>query len=120
MRRGFWVLAFVAAVALQHRTDIQNWLNPLPPITIPAGFQAVLFATEWCGYCARTRQFFAQNNVPFREYDIEKSAEGLAQYERFGGNGVPVVLIADRVIHGYDEAALREALTALKPQDTAR
>jgi glutaredoxin len=116
MRYGFWILAFAAVFALQHRADIQNWLNPPPPITVPAGFQAVLYATEWCPYCARARKFFKDNNIPFREYDIEKSAEGNAQYERLGGNGVPVVLIADKVIYGYDESALREAFAQLNPR----
>lgn len=115
MRYSFWVLALAAVFAFQHRADIQNWLNPPPPITMPAGFQAVLYATEWCGYCARTRKFFQENNIPFREYDIEKSTEGHAQYEQLGGNGVPVVLIAGQVIHGYDVSAMRDALSTLKP-----
>lgn len=119
MRRSFWILALGAAFALQHRVDILTWLYPPPPITVPAGFQAVLFATKWCGYCARTRKFFEKNNIPFREYDIEKSAEGYAQYEHLGGHGVPVIVVADQVIHGYDESALRDALGKLKAPDTA-
>lgn len=119
MRYSFWILALGLMFAFQHRAGIQNWLNPPPPITVPAGFTAVLYGTEWCGYCARTRKFFRENNIVFREYDIEKSTEGHAQYEQLGGNGVPVVVIADRVIHGYDEETLREALAALRPRDTA-
>lgn len=114
MRYGFWIFTLAAVLALQHRADIQNWLNPPPPITVPAGFQAVLYGTEWCPYCARTRQFFRDNNIPFHEYDIEKSSEGQAQYERLGGNGVPVVVIADEVIHGYDPQALRAAFAQLQ------
>lgn len=116
MRYGFWILALAAVFAFQHRADIQNRLNPPPPIVVPAGFQAVLYGTEWCPYCARTRKFFHDNNIPFREYDIEKSAEGQRQYEQLGGNGVPVVVIADQVIHGYDEQALREALEQQQPR----
>ncbi len=111
MRRGFWILALIAVIALQHRAGIRNWLNPPPPIAVPVGFQAVLYATEWCGYCARARKFFKENHIPFREYDIEKSKEGYAQYEQLGGNGVPVIVINDEILHGYDEEALREALT---------
>ncbi len=118
MRYGVWILLLGAVFGFQHRADIQNWLNPPEPITVPAGFQAVLYATEWCGYCARTRKFFQENAITFREYDIEKSTEGHAQYEKLGGNGVPVVVIADQVIHGYDEHALREALGQLAPRDT--
>jgi mycoredoxin len=117
MRYGFWIVVLAAVFALQHRTDLQNWLNPPPPITVPVGFQAILYSTEWCPYCARARKFFKANNIPFREYDIEKSSEGQAQYEQLGGNGVPVVLINDQVIHGYDESALREALAHRDSRD---
>ena len=119
MRRGFWILALVAVFALQHRADIQNWISPPEPIKIPEGFQAVLYSTEWCGYCARTRKFFRNNNVPFREYDIEKSSEGYSQYERLGGNGVPLILISDQVIQGYNEGAMRAALASTKPPGSA-
>ncbi|MFT3930852.1 MAG: glutaredoxin family protein [Spongiibacteraceae bacterium] len=120
MRRGFWIVALALVFAFQHRVDIQNWLNPPEPIKVPDGFQAVLYATEWCGYCKRTRKFFTENNIAYREYDIEKSAEGSAQYNQLGGNGVPVVIIGDQVIHGYDEQTMREALGQLASRNTAQ
>lgn len=113
MRYGFWIAILAAVFAFQHRTDIKNWWNPPPPIVVPEGFQAVLYATDWCGYCARTRSFFKANDIAYREYDIEKSSDGREQYERLGGNGVPVVLIAQEVIHGFDEGAMRHALAAV-------
>ncbi|HEY3700229.1 MAG TPA: glutaredoxin family protein [Spongiibacteraceae bacterium] len=113
MRYGVWIIALGAVFALQHRDDIQNWLRPPAPITVPAGFQAVLYATEWCGYCARTRKLFSERKIPFREYDIEKSAEGEAQYEKLGGNGVPLIIIKDKVIRGYDKDAIEAALQKL-------
>lgn len=106
-------MALAAVFALQHRVAIQNWLQPPAPIIVPAGFQAVLYATEWCGYCARTRKFFNERNIPFREYDIEKSTEAEAQYKKLGGNGVPVIVIKDKVIHGFDESALNDVLSTI-------
>jgi mycoredoxin len=113
MRYGIWLVALAAVFALQHREAIQNWLQPPAPIVVPTGFQAVLYATEWCSYCERTRKFFNERHISFREYDIEKSAEGEAQYEKLGGNGVPVIVINDKVIHGFDESALNDALSTL-------
>jgi mycoredoxin len=115
MRYGFWIAVLAAMFAFQHRADIKNFFDPPPPITVPEGFQASLYATEWCGYCARTRAFFKENNIAFREFDIEKSSDAHAEYKRLGGNGVPVVLIAEQVIHGYDEPAIRSALGTMAP-----
>ena len=113
MRYWVWMLALGGAFAMQHRSNIQQWLNPPAPIVVPAGFQAILYGTEWCGYCAATRKLLAERNIPYREYDIEKSAEGLAQYEKLHGNGVPVLVINKEVIQGFDETAIEQALQKL-------
>lgn len=79
----------------------------------PAGpREVIMFATSWCGYCAAARRFFADNSIAFVEYDIERDAEGGRKYEKMGfkGSGVPIILIDGEVYHGFNEAALREAL----------
>ena len=113
MRYWVFLLMLGGAFALQHRDAIQRWIDPPAPVVVPEGFQAVLYATEWCGYCARTRRLFAERQVPYREFDIEKSEEGSARYRALGGNGVPVIVIGKQVIHGFDERAIEAALAAL-------
>lgn len=44
---------------------------------------------------------FHKNNIPFYEYDIEKSSVGHDQYRAVGGRGVPVLLVNQSVIRGY-------------------
>ncbi len=63
----------------------------------------VLYATDWCGYCEKTRRLFAKHNIPYVEFDIEKSKEGLKAYRALGGRAVPVIDINGTVIHGYSE-----------------
>lgn len=99
--------------AWQHRVDIQDWMHPAPPPTLPAGTQVVLYGTQWCGYCAKTRQLLTARNIPYREYDIENSDEGYAQYEQLRGNGVPLIVIRSDVIRGFDEDAINRALSKL-------
>ena len=113
MRYWVFVLLLGCAFAFQHRERIEHWIDPPAPIAVPAGFKAVLYATEWCGYCARTRRLFEARGIPYREFDIEKSQEGNAQYLALGGNGVPVIVIGKQVIHGYDERAILDALAGL-------
>jgi len=69
-----------------------------------------LYATEWCGYCGATRDFFAANGIRYIELDIEKTSAGEEGHRRLGGNGVPLVVVGDEVIRGYNEAELRNAL----------
>jgi len=61
----------------------------------------ILYATSWCGYCKKTREFLTDNRIKYIEYDVEKSEEGRKQHEQLGGNGIPILDIKGTVIHGY-------------------
>ncbi|WP_027457457.1 glutaredoxin family protein [Dechloromonas agitata] len=69
-----------------------------------------LYATAWCGYCRLTRDFFAANGIQYVEHDIEQSSEALKEHRKLGGNGVPLIVVGDDVVKGWNEAALRRLL----------
>lgn len=75
--------------------------------------EVVLYATDWCGYCRKTRDFFKENNITYTEYDIEKSAEAKKNYDQLKGRGIPVVVINGKVIDGYNPTVM-EKLLAIK------
>lgn len=67
----------------------------------------VLYATSWCGYCKMTREFFAANGIRYTEHDIEHSSTALQQHRKLGGKGVPLIVVGDEVIKGWNEQTLR-------------
>jgi mycoredoxin len=103
-------LAIVAALIIFKWDVIRSELSPPPDFSAQHPEGVVLYATEWCGYCKKTREFFRQHNIAYVEYDIEKSAEGRAQYDQLHGSGIPLVMIRGQVMRGYDPDALKEAL----------
>lgn len=72
--------------------------------------RVVLYGTSWCGYCAKARAYFKQNKIDFVDLDIEKSPEALKAHTELGGGGVPLVLIGNRKIQGYDADAFQAAI----------
>lgn len=72
--------------------------------------QIILYGTSWCGYCAKARAFFKANGIQYTELDIEKTTEGHEGHKKLGGGGVPLIVVGDVVMHGYNEAGLRQAL----------
>jgi mycoredoxin len=73
--------------------------------------EVTLYATQWCGYCKATRQFFDQHQIPYTEYDIEKSEKGRKLYRALGGSGgVPLIEVREHIIYGFDERKLAMAL----------
>lgn len=72
--------------------------------------KVVLYGTAWCGYCAKTRDYLRGHHIDFVDLDIEKSPEARKAHDELGGGGVPVVLIGNRKIQGYNASALEAAL----------
>ena len=60
-----------------------------------------MYSAEWCGYCDQARDYFRQNNVAFKEYDIDKSQKGKRDYKKLKASGVPVILIGKKRMNGF-------------------
>ena len=69
-----------------------------------------VFTTSWCGYCKKLTAFLNSRGIPFTAYDIEKDADANRTYKELGGRGVPLSLIGDTVVRGYDPDAVMAAL----------
>jgi glutaredoxin len=82
------------------------------PAAAPAGVRApvTMYATDWCPYCRKAREFLARNGVPYVELDIEKSAAAKAEYHRLGARGVPVIVVGAQRMNGFSEARLAQML----------
>jgi glutaredoxin len=71
----------------------------------------ILYSKSWCEFCKKTREFLNASGKKYVEYDIEKNAAALEQYNKLGGNGgVPMVIIGSRQINGYYPPAFTEAI----------
>ncbi|MEO8012174.1 MAG: glutaredoxin domain-containing protein [Dokdonella sp.] len=70
----------------------------------------VLLSTAWCGYCRKLRSDLQNWGVAYTELDVERSEEGQRAYRMVGGRGVPILLIADQVVHGYSPQRARALL----------
>ena len=107
--KKFLIAALIIGLYL-HWDDIGGFFAGSPDYQTNSG--VVLYATEWCGYCERTRKLFAKHDIPYVEYDIEKSEQAYKEYKRLGGSGVPLVNANGTVIHGY---APQRILAASQP-----
>lgn len=73
--------------------------------------KVVLFGTKWCGYCAKTRDYFRKNNIAFQDVDIESSATAAMQFAKLGeGSSIPKVLIGNRQIVGFKPKEFESAI----------
>lgn len=112
-------VVLIGLFAYQKRDAIDAYLNPPPPSEVElmaADFAqrhtepVVLYATSWCGYCAKARALFEEQGIAYYEYDIEESAVGEEQYNQLGGSGVPLMIVNNQVIQGFKKKRILRAL----------
>jgi mycoredoxin len=72
----------------------------------------VVLVAEWCGYCKRLRSALTAANVPHTILDIEDKGEGENAYFAISRGGVPVTVIGQEVVHGYNTQRLDTLLRA--------
>ena len=68
----------------------------------------VMYSTSWCGYCKKARRYFADNNIVYRDYDIEKDRFAKSRYDRLEGRGVPLILVGDKRMNGFSVAGFEQ------------
>lgn len=105
-----YAFLFLALIIFTQWDKLRDEFSPPPDFSAQHPEGVVLYATSWCGYCKKTREFFNKNNIAFVEYDIESSAEGKAQYDQLRASGIPVVMIKGKLIRGYDPTQFAQLL----------
>ncbi len=98
---GFFLVQNFATQMLSDEPLILTNANP-PEI--------IMYGTQTCSYCYITKSFFNKHNLPFVEYDIERSKKHMEMFRLLGGRGTPLVIINKQIIHGFNEELMRKAL----------
>jgi glutaredoxin len=101
-----------ALVSLPAFAQLYRWTDDKGVIHYSDKAPVKMLATSWCGYCARARAYLNSRGIPFEELDVEKSARGKQEYRALKGRGVPIILVGDQRMNGYDQARLEGMLRA--------
>ncbi len=72
--------------------------------------RVVMYSAAWCGVCKRARAYFKAQKVKFTEFDVEQSTQGRKAFQRLGGRGVPLILIGEQRMVGFDPARFEQML----------
>ncbi|BDG61356.1 glutaredoxin family protein [Caldinitratiruptor microaerophilus] len=73
--------------------------------------RVVIFTTPTCPWCRRAKQYLTQQGVRFREVDVTRDPSAARDLVRMTGQtGVPVILVGNRPIVGFDKPQLDRLL----------
>jgi glutaredoxin len=65
-----------------------------------------IYTAAWCGYCKKAKAHLTAKGVPYDEVDVEVSDRGRSEFAQLGGRGVPVILVGNQRMDGFDAGGL--------------
>ena len=83
--------------------------------------KVTIYSTPTCHFCSMAKEYFMANNIEFQEFDVANDAEKRKEMmEKSGQLGVPVILIDQEVVIGFNRPRLAKLLNIdpNKPQLT--
>ncbi len=70
-----------------------------------------IYSTPTCHFCQMAKAFFKENNITYTEYDVASDMEKRKEMvDKSGEMGVPVIIIGNELIRGFDKAKISELL----------
>jgi len=73
--------------------------------------KVVIYSTPTCHFCTLAKKYMADKGVAYTEHDVaqdEKAAEEMVK--KTGQMGVPVIIIGDEIVVGFDQPLLDKLL----------
>ncbi len=92
--------------------EYASGLGSREPATRVRKKKVVMYSAAWCGVCKRARKYFVQKRIPFKEYDIDASAEGRKAYEKYATSSVPVIAVGKKHMRGFSPASFERFYAA--------
>jgi glutaredoxin 3 len=75
----------------------------------------IIYTSPACGYCNVAKKYFREHNIEFREVNVALDRDGLKEMrEKSGQLGIPVFDVGGRIIIGFDQRKLEDAIKDLE------
>lgn len=73
--------------------------------------KVIVFSTPTCSYCNMAKRYFREKKIRFRDVDVSRDQRAAQDMQRrTGQTGVPVILINNRSIVGFDKPKINKLL----------
>ena len=71
--------------------------------------EVTIYTTSTCPWCHKAKAWFRDKKVRYREIDVTSDRSGLDEMLKISGQtGVPVIVVGDEVIVGFNQNRLQE------------
>lgn len=73
--------------------------------------RVVIYSTPTCPYCKRVKDYLTRKGIPYIEHNVALDRDAAKEMVKKSGQlGVPVILIDDEVLIGFNQTQLDRLL----------
>lgn len=72
--------------------------------------KVLVYTSDTCPYCVAAKEFLSENNVEFEERNVTSSEAARNELIEKGYRGVPVIVVGEEEIVGFDKNKLTSLL----------
>ena len=74
--------------------------------------KVVVYSIPTCPICKKAKEYLSQKGIQYIDYDVSKDKEKLKEMlEKTGQMGVPVILVNDEFMIGFNKSKLEGLLS---------
>ncbi len=74
--------------------------------------EITMYSTPTCHFCNMAEDYFNSKGLKFTKHDVSVNVEKRAEMmEKTGQMGVPVIIIGDEIIIGFNQPRIEELLS---------
>ena len=71
----------------------------------------IIYTTPTCHYCNLAKEYFDENKIKYESFDVLNDLQKRREMvEKSGQLGVPVILVDNEVVVGFDKSRLAKLL----------
>ncbi len=73
----------------------------------------VVYGAQWCPHCTQLREHLKANAIVYDWRDIDSSPTVLAQFEALEQKAIPIVIVGNKMMTGFDPVVLAKLVDEL-------
>ena len=73
--------------------------------------KVVIYSTPTCPYCKRAKDYLSRKGIPYNDINVAENRDATKEMiQKSGQMGVPVIIVDDEIVVGFNQAKLDELL----------
>jgi len=72
--------------------------------------KVIVFTSPTCSWCNAVKRYLREHHIRFRDIDVSRDANAARDLARRGHRGVPVLLINNRPVVGFNKPEINRLL----------